>query len=172
MSKSLTQHVVFANLTRYLCNHNTSFFQTQHVVFANATRMVWKLMLCIKPHTLERKKHMSRIGVSYFFRTFAPHNIMFLKTCLRKRTTIGTSGKKKNRQREEKRGLNIKTIKRSKEQENKKISEPACRCSACVLPETRQRRGKSGQHRASRFLTGRGSRGSVCAEENNRPLKC
>ena len=31
-----------------------------------------------------------------------------------------------------------------------------------------KRRGKSGQHRASRFLTGRGSRGSDSAEENNR----
>ena len=32
-------------------------------------------------------------------------------------------------------------------------------------------RGKSGQHRASRFLTGRGPRGSVGAEENNRPFE-
>ncbi len=31
-------------------------------------------------------------------------------------------------------------------------------------------RGKSGQHRASRFLTGSGPQGSVSAEENNRLL--
>jgi len=37
-------------------------------------------------------------------------------------------------------------------------------------PRVLDTRGKSGQHRAFRYLTGRGPRGPISAEENNRPV--
>ena len=48
---------------------------------------------------------------------------------------------------------------------HKKDSGAACRWPSAFVPKTR---GKSGQHRALRYLTGRSPRGLARAEENNR----
>ena len=82
-----TLHVIFANITRYLCKHYTLSSQTLHVIFAIITRYVWQhhtlcffttLLFIVKPLGLNLPaKTYFFIGLAYnsgFLYTFAAEN--------------------------------------------------------------------------------------------------